>query len=458
MFHTNSSIVIDCDKTISPNDSSNIFWTTFYPEFLSERPLKDIFDSPQEYSYKAFRQAMFRYEESSDREYFDDQCDGLEGHLTLYPWFINLLNDIKTHGHVGVVLVTCGLKLLWEGVLKKAGLAEKVTLLGGERTDCKLAGKNYVITPELKANIVDRLKVHHGLYVWAIGDSPLDLPMFKRADRAVVVVGKESVRSKTMDEKLRDAIVTEGLIARQYFVDDTVTRRLDFDILPPIELGSKKTIAELTGKHTTFKVVIASEEGATKLLSTPARNSAYRGPKLQTAHKEIGCHLVRSHLSEILGLEEYPIKHVLQETVTGYRIKDEENTLIIPLMRGGCPLARGMFKAMPKAKYHHAKKPEDIEFKHLEGYKTILIVDFVINTGQSVVEIITRVHELNKDARIIVLAGVIQADAITSEGKLHRLGKSIDFTVIGLRTSTTKFVGARATDTGNRLFNTTHLD
>jgi hypothetical protein len=117
-------------------------------------------------------------------------------------------------------------------------------------------------------------------------------------------------------------------------------------------------------------------------------------------------------------------------------------------MRGGEPLADGVNEAMPKARLYHAKKPEDIVLKQLAGHNTVLLVDVVINTGKSVAEMITRVDELDKDIRIILLAGVIQADAITHKEQLHCLGKSVAFTVNCLRTSATKFVVARVTDTG----------
>ncbi len=60
--------------------------------------------------------------------------------------------------------------------------------------------------------------------------------------------------------------------------------------------------------------------------------------------------------------------------------------------------------------------------------------------------------------RIFVVAGVIQAQAL-SEGRLAdvlRVDTNVWF--VALRQSENKFTGKGTTDTGHRLFNTTHLD
>jgi hypothetical protein len=63
--------------------------------------------------------------------------------------------------------------------------------------------------------MVARLRDIHHMYVWAFGDSVLDLQMLRKADQAIVVVGEEQNRSKTMDAALLNAIDNGGLSAQQ---------------------------------------------------------------------------------------------------------------------------------------------------------------------------------------------------------------------------------------------------
>lgn len=111
---------------------------------------------------------------------------------------------------IGVVIVTCGLKPVWEKVMANLNLSNTVPIIGNG-----LLSDGYVVTPKAKADIVARLKYHHKLHVCAIGDSEVDLPMRKKAHQALVVVGPEGSRSKSFDAKLQNAIDNEGLRARQ---------------------------------------------------------------------------------------------------------------------------------------------------------------------------------------------------------------------------------------------------
>ena len=49
-----------------------------------------------------------------------------------------------------------------------------------------------VMTPDLKEELVKHIQKTHGSYVWAFGDSLLDLGMLKAIYQAIVVIGEES--------------------------------------------------------------------------------------------------------------------------------------------------------------------------------------------------------------------------------------------------------------------------
>lgn len=130
------------------------------------------------------------------------------------------------------IIVTCGVRQIWEKVLQKYGLFNRVKVIGGGRlTD------GFVVTGEVKASLVSYLRTTHNLYVWSFGDSPLDLGMMKNADKAVVVVGSMECRSKTMEPKLLEAIDKVDLRARQVLLPSGGPPRLDSSKLPVTDLG-----------------------------------------------------------------------------------------------------------------------------------------------------------------------------------------------------------------------------
>lgn len=71
------------------------------------------------------------------------------------------------------------------------------------------------MTAEVKGALAGHLKDKHHLEFCAFGDSPLDLEMLSRADKAIVVVGDEASRSVSMETALKKAIENDGLKAKQ---------------------------------------------------------------------------------------------------------------------------------------------------------------------------------------------------------------------------------------------------
>jgi len=57
----------------------------------------------------------------------------------------------------------------------------------------------------------------------------------------------------------------------------------------------------------------------------------------------------------------------------------------------------------------------------------------------------------------MVIAGVVQALSVSKGSLAEALADHAKFSLVALRLSDNKFTGRGATDTGNRLFNTTHL-
>ena len=454
-------LFMDADKTLAASDAGELFGQKIRSSPLAnleQSPLKTLFSSSWGYSYAAFRQATLLYEAAADDEEFDALCQDVASDICLYQEFRLLLQKATTQEHIGVVVVTSGLRRVWQKVLEMADLSEMVSVIGGGRvTD------GFVVTAEVKQALVSRLRDVHKKYVWAFGDGPLDLKMLNQAHQALVVVGEEEARSKTMDAALAKAIEEEGLSAQQILLPSSVAPRLDTDRLPITQLSEPAFTGSLLrrrSEHAHLDVILATEKPAAQLLATEMRDAAVGGPALREVHRRIGSYLANEYLGDAIGLEERPISHVLGFQAFGSQLASERKTTIAAMMRGGEPMAYGVNDVFPRAMFLHAKPPSDISFDHLKGQHNVLLVDSVINTGQSIVDFVEHVRRLHPIVRIVVIAGVVQAQAVTEQERnslQQRLAHVTGVTVVGLRTSPTKFTGSGATDTGNRLFNTTSL-
>ncbi|KAF2719595.1 hypothetical protein K431DRAFT_330925 [Polychaeton citri CBS 116435] len=396
-------LVVDGDKTISADDTGDLFWNNIKgPSQPDDQPivLKTLFSSRLGYSYTAFRQAMLLYEKVADNNYFKAICGDV---------FIFLFRSISAHEHVQMIVVTCGLRCIWEAVLDKLGLSEHIKVVEGGR----LADR-FVVTP-----------LCHGVYVWAIDDSPLDIGMLSRADQAIVVAGEERSRSKTIEDdglKVRQALLPEGSPPRLHPISIPIARLDDDNIINALACR--------------VQVSHATDDKTAKLLMMPMRDVGLTGPRLREAHRRWS------------GTEECKIFHVQSH---------QRNTCIIALMRGGEAMAFGVNDALSLAMFFHAKSPDGVELDHLEGLQTVMLVASMINSGKTIIQFIQRIHHLCHTVRVVVVAGVIQAKFLACRGPLHSLDQSIELGVVALRLSDNMYTGTGTTDTGNRLFNTTHM-
>ncbi len=129
-------------------------------------------------------------------------------------------------------------------------------------------------------------------------------------------------------------------------------------------------------------------------------------------------------------------------------------------MRAGEPLALGVSNVYPKATFVHAQNPIDITAKHLEKNHNVILVDSVINSGQTVVDFVSHIRNEDKkcEKNLVIVAGIIQSEMVEDKSRLHQLAQSYPFSLVALRVSETKYKGKGSTDTGNRLFNTTSMD
>ncbi|EME79800.1 uncharacterized protein MYCFIDRAFT_64502 [Pseudocercospora fijiensis CIRAD86] len=417
--------VIDGDKTLAPHDSGDMFWRKFPG---SEGVLRKLFGSNMRYSYQAWRQASLLYETEVSSEKFERVCDAVANDITLYPEMESFLKEIVGSQDIGAVVVTCGLRRIWEKVLQRAGLFEHVKVIGAGRFD-----NGYVVSGETKARIVQHLQSKHDMKVCAIGDSKLDLPMLREADSGVVVVGEPALRSESMSEHL---CCSGGMEA-----------------LPQIDLEA------VSKQKWSINLLHATGKTAARLLMTPMRDAKVSGRALQEAHRQVGRYLAIEYLADVIGLEQYDTLHVQNTITSGNRLAGEAKTVIVPLMRGGEPMAFGVHDTFPLASFLHASSPEDLKVDKLKDRETIILVDSVVNSGKSIAEFVNHIRKLRIAARVVVVAGVVQQESVAENGTLARALDGFGvLDVVALRQSANRYTGVGGTDTGNRLFNTTHLE
>ena len=451
-------LVMDADRTLAAEDTGALFWervSNSRPLEYEPSTLKALFGGPLGHSYTAFRQAVLLYEETSNEHNFDALCQDVASAVTMHPEIVSLLQLVAEQKHVGAVVITCGLRSVWDKVLEREGLSGKVKVVGGGRI-----ADGFVVTAAVKAALVARLREAHNLYIWAFGDSPQDLDMLHKADRGVIVVGEEQARSKTMDEALINAINNDGLRIQQAILPSKASPRLDIIKVPIIRLTKPEFVESfLCGRYTHggLQIICGTDTKAAKLLATPMRDAAVAGPNLREAHRCVGWYLGIEFLPDVVGLEQCPIGHVLGRQTRGYRLLHEKQTTIVALMRGGEPMAYGVSDAFPLAMFVHARDADDIKLHHLEGQLTVILVDSVVNTGKTIVESVRQIRKLHATIRIVIVAGVVQAQCVSGGSLNQALARHANLHLIALRLSETKFTGSGITDTGNRLFNTTHL-
>ena len=450
-------LVLDADRTLAAMDTGMLFWQKVPTSHPAGRdgPLKALFSSSLGYSYTAFRQATLMYEEIADDEKFDSICHEVASVVTMYSEFVALLKLVMKESHVGAVIITCGLRRVWEKVLEREGLSKAVKVIGGGRI-----ADGFVVTAGLKAALVARLQNLHQMYVWAFGDSVLDLEMLSTADQAIVVVGDEKTRSRTMDLGLFNVIRDGGLQARQVVLPSDSMPRLNTNMLPLISVADPDFVDSILrhrSRQAGIQVHHATDQNGTKLLMTPMRDANVCGPALRESHRRVGNYLATEFLTRVVGIEEFSISHVQGYHTSGYRLLNEQKTSIVALMRGGEPMAFGVNDIFPLSMFIHASCPEDIKSHHLQGQSTVVLVDSVVNNGTTVVQFEQHVRRLNPTIRVVVVAGVVQAKSVSEGSPICGLARSQKLDIITLRLSDNKFTGRGTTDTGNRLFNTTRM-
>eukprot|EP00978_Attheya_sp_CCMP212_P016427 scaffold43013_cov52-Attheya_sp.AAC.3 len=287
----------------------------------------------------------------------------------------------------------------------------------------------------------------------------VDIPMLQASDRGYVVIDDRKNRS------MKSFIANNNNSGGLYQLH--VGNKHDTFYHTGVSVGCLQELRQQLVSMDLFKVLqYADRSNVANLLATQTRRSDLFGPALQEVHKEVGRFLAEQLLNEVLGhdlVKSRPFSHVQGTTFDGI-VTHANNMVIVPLMRGGEPMSRGVYEYFPGAQLIHygnndekshslLRKAIDVNHPHDKFYKTVVLVDSVVNEGNSIRHTIDHIQSLAQDKeeqlRIVVLTAVMQKKASILLPKEY---PRVQF--LALRISENKYTGKGGTDTGNRLFGT----
>lgn len=173
--------------------------------------------------------------------------------------------------------------------------------------------------------------------------------------------------------------------------------------------------------------ILEKEENIEELINICKSSSGIHGYKLAHTHLELGAKLGK-YLRTI-----FPNK----------------NSSILVLERGGRFFGDGLYSEFGGKFYPYNEKKEPLP---LINTSFIIIVDSVINTGNSILTLIKNLKNINPHIQICIVSNVIQKEA---------LEKFKDYFLFTVRISENKFIGKKqhkqigntGPDTADRLFN-----
>ena len=282
--------------------------------------------------------------------------------------------------------------------------------------------------------------------------------MLRASDRAYIVI--DDRRNRSMQRFIDDSVASEkSSRLHQLFLEETnVDHPKSLVWHPGVQVGCLERLLRELKMSSLHRVHEYAETNMmASILATQTRRSDLIGPSLQDIHRRVGRFLAYKLLDEVPGaqlVQDETFAHVQGTTFSGTTTTDK--LLILPLMRGGEPMSRGVHECFPLAKMVHfwdnepPEKRREVLSRALLKLSDVIIVDSVINEGNSVRRVLGELHDLGNDSlRVYVLTGVIQKEASM---RLPSDFPRVRF--LTLRVSDNKYTGRGGTDTGNRLFGT----
>lgn len=186
-----------------------------------------------------------------------------------------------------------------------------------------------------------------------------------------------------------------------------------------------------------------TDKNAIQLLSTQSRRMDITPFQLCQIHFELGKYLAYE-IAEEFNLEEYDIQHP-QGIRKGKKLNEDEIS-ILSIIRAGNYASEGIRYVFQNSAYYQTFANID-NIPSLKN-KSIIIVDSVINTGNTIRPLLNKLLSQNVKKVIVACLVIPKKTAIEIEHEYP------DVHFYAARVSENSYVGTGKSDTGNRLFGT----
>lgn len=171
-------IVSDGDETISLYDTSKIFFLENNEMELWEL-IRNTF-SEKGRNYEGYSNVAEIYSKIPYNIY-KKYCENVIEQIQIRDYWNKVVNT-----NYQIIIVTAGLKLLWELIVNYHGW-KNVCVIGGNNYN----ENEFIMTPELKGKLINALKKRKNK-ILAFGDSKVDIEMLKKSDMGVAVINERN--------------------------------------------------------------------------------------------------------------------------------------------------------------------------------------------------------------------------------------------------------------------------
>ncbi|KAJ5114523.1 hypothetical protein NUU61_000282 [Penicillium alfredii] len=237
---------------------------------------------------------MLLCDEAIDDKEFERICAEVASTMTIHIDFVSLLHLIANSKNARAVVVTCGIRRIWDMILERERLTDTVEVIGGGRLV-----DGFVVTPVVKMVVVNRLRSFHCARVWGFGDSPLDLDMLQMAngERGYRRDWQQGHPQPEHGYDARDALDNQGFRPFGH----------DRHRLPLVDITAPNFVATILGqeKQDPVRVIHATKRAAVKLLSTPMRNKSLPDPTLHKTYQDAEWYLGIELLADLIGFKTF---------------------------------------------------------------------------------------------------------------------------------------------------------
>lgn len=200
----NSILLLDCDKTLSINDSTIDLFN--YLNF-DTKLLKNTFNKDR-YSLFQFNRIALQYS-IIKRKIYESYCVKVaKDHVILANETIDYLkNKYPNFLSIGI---TAGVKDIWVNVNKQINFPQIV--VGGSY----LPDDRFIISDEVKRIVAKKLR-EKGKYVIALGDSMVDIPMLMEANEGYIVAYEKLNKSVQIELSSNKTNIKQWIYSKQYY-------------------------------------------------------------------------------------------------------------------------------------------------------------------------------------------------------------------------------------------------